>query len=163
MNMNFDKKTLGEGGLEILAGTTVGVISLHAARKFPKFAGWILLGTGLVGYLVDNRIVKTASIVAVSLGVIKSANMLGQVDGVPVDTGIKGIVNKIIPQLNGVEGLGDATTVEQINENILGTAGIGGYDLGDLGETEGDKLLAQLTGSDNTEAPEIVESFGNLL
>lgn len=168
--MKFDVKELGEGGVELAVGTTATILSLHALRFKPNYSGWILLGAGILGYMMGNKIVKTASIVAASVGAVKAINMLASENGVPASYGVKGMINKVVPQLNGVPLLGMGS-VEQMNENLLGTRaedllGLNDYDT-DL-EGVNDDALDQLTGSDSDEAYEeeagqSVEGFGSLM
>lgn len=153
--MKLDIEQLKEGGIELAVGTTATILSLHAVRRMPNnYVGLVLLGAGVLGYMVNNKAVKTASIVIASLGAVKALNMLALDNGVPAVTGFKGMVNKVVPQLNGVEGVAGLGDIERTNENLLGTGdasaedllGLGTYDEHDT--LQGDEL-DKLTGVDD--------------
>ncbi|HEY8936705.1 MAG TPA: hypothetical protein VIM65_15860 [Cyclobacteriaceae bacterium] len=104
----------------------------RAPEQYKKFTGYVLLGAGIVGLMAGGKMLKQASLVTASLGLIQSINTLAQENGVPAITGIKGMLNKVVPQLNGPDdnmallGLG---TIEQANETLLG-AGLDTHLLG---------------------------------
>ena len=170
--MKFDINDVKEGAIEIGPGTTATILSLHAVRRMPNnWVGAVLFGAGAVGYVFGNKRVKTASIVIASLGAVKALNALALDGGVPAASGIKGMVNKVVPQLNGV-GLG---SVERMNENLLGAGdasaddllGLGAYDEQDT--LQGDDL-DRLTGVDDEEKiqgldddQDRLQGFGSLM
>jgi hypothetical protein len=120
MNLEKVKQNLADGGVDMLTGVGSTIVALHVARKInPKFSGWVLLGAGLIGLAIGGKVVKTASIVAASIGTIQAMNSLAQENGVPALTGWKGMVNKVIPQLNGTEGVPALGSVEELNEKLL--------------------------------------------
>jgi hypothetical protein len=120
MNLETVKKNLTDGGVDLLTGVGSTIVSLHVARKMnPKYSGWVLLGAGVIGLAIGGKILKSASIVAASIGTIQAMNSLAQENGVPALTGWKGMVNKVIPQLNGTEGVSALGTVEDLNEKLL--------------------------------------------
>ncbi len=120
MNLENVKQNLADGGVDMLTGVGSTIVALHVARKMnPKFSGWVLLGAGLIGLAIGGKVVKTASIVAASIGTIQAMNSLAQENGVPALTGWKGMVNKVIPQLNGTEGVPALGSVEELNEKLL--------------------------------------------
>jgi len=137
--MNFDIKELKDGAVEIAVGTGATILSLHAVKKLPqKYSGWVLLGAGLLGYMIDNELVKKASIAVASVGAIAALNNLAQENGLPASTGVKGMINKVVPQLNGVgTGMG---SIERMNENLLGTTRA--EDLLGLDEETGDAFTS---------------------
>jgi len=161
--MKFDVKELGEGGVELAVGTTATILSLHALRFKPNYTGWILLGAGILGYMTGNKIIKTASIVAASVGAVKAINMLASENGVPASYGIKGMINKVVPQLNGVPLLGMGS-VEQMNENLLGTRAEDLLGLNDYDTNLNGDALDELTGDDDSENDaQSVQGIGSLM
>lgn len=121
MELEKIKKNLLEGAGDIALGTGAAIVSLHMARRMPKYSGWVLMGAGLLGIMIGGKVLKTASIVAASMGTIATLNSIAQENGVPAITGFKGTINKIIPQLSGgsttMLGFG---SVEDVNERLLG-------------------------------------------
>lgn len=122
----MDLEALKKDGVQFLTGVGLGtgatVLSLHAARRIPKYSGLVLLGAGAVGFMFGGKVLRTPSLIAASLGGVQLLNMLGNEGGVPAIAGWKGMVNKVVPQLNGVDGaamagLGD---IEKLNEQLLG-------------------------------------------
>lgn len=132
--MNFKVKDLGNGAVDIALGATTTIVGLHAVRKMPKYAGWVLLGAGVLAYVVASgfdkgdgngviRVTKLVSIAAASVGAVAALNQIGKDStGVPAVDGIKGIVNKIVPQLNGIGSSLGSTEIQELNERLLGLA-----------------------------------------
>ncbi|MBS1489703.1 MAG: hypothetical protein JSS93_04185 [Bacteroidetes bacterium] len=122
MEISKIKENLKSSGMDYLLGTGAAVVSLHVARRMPKYSGWVLMGAGLIGLMVGGKVMKTASVVAASMGTVAALNSLAQENGVPAITGFKGTINKIIPQLNaGAAPMLGFNGVEDINERLLGT------------------------------------------
>ena len=122
MELEKIKKNLTEGAVDVALGTGAAIVSLHMARRMPKYSGWVLLGAGLIGIMVGGKVLKTASIVVASMGTVATLNNLAMENGVPAITGFKGTINKIIPQLNaGAAPMLGFGSVEDINERLLGT------------------------------------------
>jgi hypothetical protein len=122
MELEKLKKNLIEGGADFALGTGAAIVSLHVARKMPKYSGWVLLGAGLIGIMVGGKVLKAASVVTASIGAISTMNAIAQDNGVPAISGFKGTINKIIPQLNaGATPMLGFGSVEDINERLLGT------------------------------------------
>jgi hypothetical protein len=120
MNLENVKQNLADGGVDMLTGVGSTIVALHVARKMnPKFSGWVLLGAGLIGLAIGGKVVKTASIVAASIGTIQAMNSLALENGVATKDGWKGMINKVIPQLNGTEGVPALGSVEELNEKLL--------------------------------------------
>src|SRR5258708_2177097 len=122
MELEKIKENLWKGAGDVALGTGAAIVSLHMARRMPKYSGWVLLGAGLIGIMVGGKVLKTASIVAASMGTIATLNAFALENGVPAIAGFKGTINNIIPQLNGgaVPMLGFGS-VEDMNERLLGT------------------------------------------
>jgi phosphohistidine swiveling domain-containing protein len=122
--MEFEKikKNLMEGGLDVALGTGAAIVSLHVARRMPKYSGWVLTAAGLIGIMVGGKVLKAASVVTASIGAISAMNAIAQENGVPAISGFKGTINKIIPQLNaGATPMLGFGSVEDMNERLLGT------------------------------------------
>lgn len=154
--MKFDIKELKEGGVEIALGTGATILGLHATKRLPaNYSGWVLLAAGVLGYVMGGKVLRTASIVMASIGAVKALNTLAGGES----TGIKGMINKVVPQLNGTGGvpmLGFGN-VEQMNENLLGSAfstnllgeyneELEGADLDDLTGFEGEEEMSGFAG-----------------
>lgn len=150
--MDFKIKELGNGAVEVALGTGATIVGLHAVRKMPKYAGWVLLGAGILGYVVAGgfegsdkgmlRVTKTVSVIAASVGAVSALNRISEEGGVPAVTGIKGTINKVVPSLGGVDG--GMGNIEYLNENLLGQ--LQQSDLNELMEPE---LAEQLLGAEN--------------
>lgn len=151
--MDFEKAK--KDGVDFLVGTGIGttatVVGLHAARKFPQYAGWVLLAGGALGYMFGGKVFKTPAIIAASIGGVALLNKLGNSGGVPAITGWKGMVNKVVPQLNGVDGFAGFGNVEMMNEQLLG---MGNADMMDVSSD-----LDELTGLGNLDK----QLMGNLM
>lgn len=151
--MDFEKAK--KDGVDFLVatgiGTTATVVGLHAARKIPQYAGWVLLGAGALGYMFGGKVFKAPAIIAASLGGVALLNKLGNSGGVPAITGWKGMVNKVVPQLNGVDGFAGFGNVEMMNEQLLG--------MGNLDQEQIATDLDSLTGLGNLDK----ELLGNLM
>ena len=121
MELEKIKKNLLEGAGDVALGTGAAIVSLQVARRMPKYSGWVLMGAGLLGIMVGGKVLKTASIVAASMGAIATLNAFALENGVPAIAGFKGTINNIVPQLNGgaVPMLGFGS-VEDVNERLLG-------------------------------------------
>ncbi|MCZ8355468.1 MAG: hypothetical protein O9340_12075 [Cyclobacteriaceae bacterium] len=145
MNLETVKKNLTDGGVDLLTGVGSTIVSLHVARKMnPKYSGWVLLGAGVVGLAVGGKVLKSASIVAASIGTIQAMNAIAKENGVVAESGWKGMINKVIPQLNGTEGVPALGNVEDLNEKLL--LGLNAAAVIDEEETD---PLEHLTGGDS--------------
>ncbi|MEK9157698.1 MAG: hypothetical protein AAB638_00760 [Patescibacteria group bacterium] len=150
MDVKEITKNLQDGAVDLALGTGVAVVSLHVARKMPKYSGWVLLGAGLIGIMVGGKVFKSASIVSASLGTIAVMNSIAADNGVPAITGFKGTINKFIPQLatGAAPAMGWLGDVENLNEKLLGEGNEDGMETNDaldeltgLGENLENKLL----------------------
>jgi phosphohistidine swiveling domain-containing protein len=122
MELEKIKKNLMEGGVDVALGTGAAIVSLHVARRMPKYSGWVLTAAGLIGIMVGGKVLKAASVVTASIGAISAMNAIAQENGVPAISGFKGTINKIIPQLNaGATPMLGFGSVEDMNERLLGT------------------------------------------
>ena len=123
--MDFKMDQLKDNAMDLAIGTGAAIASLHVIRRTPKpyekYSGWVLLSAGIIGLMVGGKVVKTASLVAASVGAINAINSLAAQNGQPAADGWRGAINKVVPQLNGTDGvpmLGFGS-VEDFNEGLL--------------------------------------------
>jgi hypothetical protein len=157
--MKLDTKTALEGLGDLGLGTVTTIASLHAARLIPKYSGLVMLGVGAVAYMTGNKLFKLPATVLASIGAIKTINMFTSDNGIPSEVGIRGLVNKVVPQLNGFDGVPmlGIGNIQRQNENLLGSRA---DDLLGLNEASYDnEALEELTGYDD----ETMEGLGELM
>lgn len=142
--MEFNIEKVKDSGVDVLLTTGVVAVGIHAVRKAPKYAGWGMVAVGIAGLALGGKSVRNASVMCTSLGAISVVNQLTKENGVPAITGIKGMVNKVIPQLNGFEGIAGLGNAEMTNEQLLGM-GASAVDDNLLG-LDGEEDLDQLSG-----------------
>ncbi len=156
MDLKKSFENLKDSGMDLAIGTGTAIVSLHAIRRAPeqyrKYTGWVLFGAGIFGLMVGGKVLKTASLVAASVGAINAINSIASENGVPAITGWRGAINKVVPQLNGTDGVPSLGmgNVEQFNETLLGA--------GD--NVDQDHLIAGTLSSDDE--PEMIDQLSGL-
>jgi hypothetical protein len=148
--MEFNVEKAKDKAIELAIGTGAAIVSLHVIRRTPeqykKYTGWVLLGAGIIGLMVGGKMVQKASLIAASVGAVNAINSIAMENGVPAISGWKGMVNKVVPQLNGADGvpmLGFGS-VEEMNETLLGNETVTQNLLGD-----GSDMLDEISGLGN--------------
>ena len=146
--MDFKIEKLKDNAMDLAIGTGAAIVSLHVLRRTPeqykKYTGWVLLGAGLIGLMVGGKVVEKASFVAASVGAVAAINTIAVENGVPALTGWRGAINKVVPQLNGPDGvpmLGFGS-VEEMNETLLGN----GIDEDHLIAGPGEEIYEDISG-----------------
>ena len=155
--MDFKMDDLKDNAMDLAIGTGAAIVSLHAIRRTPepykKFSGWVLLGAGVIGLMLGGKVVRTASLVAASVGAINAINSLAAQNGIAAVDGWRGAVNKVVPQLNGTDGvpmLGFGS-VEDFNEGLLGANDI-----------DQDHLISGTGADDDSDVLDEVSGLGNV-
>jgi hypothetical protein len=141
-------KDLTNAGIDSAIALGAGIVSLQVLRKAPaqvkKYIGFAMFGSGILGLVFASgkyQWVKVPAAIVASLGGIHALNVITSDNGIPAITGWKGTVNKVIPQLSGMDGISFRSmgNVERMNEALL---------LGEAaqGAEEGDELIDDISG-----------------